>query len=258
MELTRDAFLGGRLRLLQPARGQRAGSDAALLAAAVPARPGERVAELGAGCGPALLALAARVPGVHCLGLEIDRDLVDLANRNACENGLGERVRFVAGDVADPPPDLSPAGFDHVMMNPPFFDEARSRVSPDPARARARSAGPGANAVWIGAARRLLRPGGWLAMIHRCERETELLALLDEGFGEVRLLALRPGGMRPERPAKRLIMLARKGGSGALCRLPDLLLHRPDGGYTDAVEAILRQARPLDLGRAAKGEAEEG
>ncbi|MCW5732307.1 MAG: hypothetical protein KIT20_16235, partial [Alphaproteobacteria bacterium] len=118
-------------------------------------------------------------------------------------------------------------------------------------------AGMGANAVWIDAARTLLRPGGWLTMIHRMEREAELIDLLEDGFGAVRLLALRPGGPRPDRPAKRLILLACKGASGAPRRLPELVLHRSDGSYTDAVEAILRQAHPLDLGARAAGEAKE-
>ncbi|MFZ2468854.1 MAG: methyltransferase, partial [Parvibaculum sedimenti] len=37
---TDDGFLGGRLQLLQPAKGYRAGIDAVLLAASVPARHG--------------------------------------------------------------------------------------------------------------------------------------------------------------------------------------------------------------------------
>ena len=42
-EFTEDAFLGGRLRLRQPKSGHRAGHDAMLLAAATPARSGDRV-----------------------------------------------------------------------------------------------------------------------------------------------------------------------------------------------------------------------
>src|SRR6478736_1511110 len=50
-EFTEDAFLGGRLRLRQPRSGHRAGHDAMLLAAATPARSGDRVVDLGAGDG---------------------------------------------------------------------------------------------------------------------------------------------------------------------------------------------------------------
>ena len=61
--LTEDAFLGGRLRLLQPAQGYRAGVDPVLLAASVPAMLGQRVLELGCGVGAALLCLGRRGTG---------------------------------------------------------------------------------------------------------------------------------------------------------------------------------------------------
>ena len=59
-----DGFLGGRVQAWQPAAGYRAGVDAVLLAAAVPARPGDTALELGAGAGVASLCLATRVPGL--------------------------------------------------------------------------------------------------------------------------------------------------------------------------------------------------
>src|SRR5258705_7947095 len=62
-DITDDAVLGGKLRLLQPRRGHRVGHDAILLAAAVPARLGEQAVDLGAGVGGAGLALAWRGSG---------------------------------------------------------------------------------------------------------------------------------------------------------------------------------------------------
>ena len=69
---TEDAFLGGQLRLRQLKSGHRAGHDAMLLAAATPARPGDRVADFGAGVGAAGLAVARRVAGIDLVLVEID------------------------------------------------------------------------------------------------------------------------------------------------------------------------------------------
>src|SRR2546428_11590636 len=91
-EVTEDAALGGRLRLQQPARGHRVGHDAILLAAACPARAGERAVDLGAGVGAAGLALAARVPGTAVTLVEIDSRLAALAAENAQLNGLAPRL----------------------------------------------------------------------------------------------------------------------------------------------------------------------
>ena len=69
--LTEDGFLGGRLRILQPEKGVRAGIDSVFLAAAVPAHTGDSVFEAGIGPGVAALCLLARSPGVEVTGVEV-------------------------------------------------------------------------------------------------------------------------------------------------------------------------------------------
>ena len=100
--LTEDRLLGGRVTLLQPQGGLRAGHDAVLLAAAVPARAGDRVLELGCGSGAAFLCLAARVPDLTILAVEREPGLASLARQNAERNGLAGRVTVIEGDVAEP------------------------------------------------------------------------------------------------------------------------------------------------------------
>src|SRR5438876_11097540 len=88
LELTEDAFLGGQLRLKQLRSGHRAGHDAVLLAAATAARPGDRIADLGAGAGVAGLAVARRVAGIDLVLVEIDAALAGLARANADANAI--------------------------------------------------------------------------------------------------------------------------------------------------------------------------
>jgi tRNA1(Val) A37 N6-methylase TrmN6 len=91
-QLTEDSLLGGRLRFNQPAEGYRVAIDSVLLAAALPARAGDLVLDVGAGSGAAALCLAARVEGCRVVGLELRRPLARLANDNARLNGLEDRV----------------------------------------------------------------------------------------------------------------------------------------------------------------------
>src|ERR1700675_1324663 len=91
-EFPEGAFLGGRLRLRQPKSGHRAGHDAMLLAAATPARSGDRVVDLGAGVGAAGLAVAKRVAGIELVLVEIDDVLADLARGNASANAIAADV----------------------------------------------------------------------------------------------------------------------------------------------------------------------
>jgi tRNA1(Val) A37 N6-methylase TrmN6 len=109
-------LLDGRVRHDQPAAGFRSGIEPVLLAASIPARPGERVLEGGAAAGAALLCLAARVPGVVGVGVERDSALVALAAANARANRFG-LLSFVAASIPDLP---FGGGFDHAFANPPY------------------------------------------------------------------------------------------------------------------------------------------
>ena len=250
MRVTEDRFLGGRLLLCQPAKGFRAGSDSVLLAAAVPAVSGETALDLGCGVGAGALCLAARVAGVRVVGLDLQSEMVELARQNAAHNNLEMQAEFHVGDVADPPAALAPDSFDHVFANPPYFQTDRSNRPADPSRALARTDVSGQLAAWVRCMIVMARPGGSLTVIHRSERLAELTDLLADGAGDIAVLPLLA---HADRPAKRAIVRATKwvrartGARGEPRHLPGLVLHRPDGAYTDELEAILRGGGPLRL-----------
>src|SRR5258708_17637590 len=135
-----DAVLGGKLRLKQTTGGHRCGHDAILLAAACPARAGERVVDLGAGVGAAGLALALRVAGTNVVLVEIDAALAALAAENAQLNALAARVSSLVLDVAAPASAFAAAGLESEsaargLMNPPLKHSARRITTTDlPAR----------------------------------------------------------------------------------------------------------------------------
>jgi tRNA1(Val) A37 N6-methylase TrmN6 len=228
-DTTEDAFLGGRLRLRQPRSGHRSGHDAMLLAAAIAARPGDRVVEFGAGVGAAGLALAKRAGAIELTLVEIDPWLASLARDNAAANAVAANV--VVLDVTAPAEafastGLSPDSADIVLMNPPFNDAARHRVSPDEARASAHVAEAETLEGWIHAGRRLLKSGGKLALIWRADGLSEVLAALGRGFGS---LAILPVHADAAKPAIRVLVRAVKGGRAPMRMLTSLLLKDESG-----------------------------
>ena len=246
---TDDLVLGGRLRLRQPARGHRVGHDAILLAAATPATPGEVAVDLGAGVGAAGLALAQRVPGLVVRLIELDPQLAELAQTNAARNGLGEYVRARALDVAAPAArfaaaGLGPASADRVLMNPPFRAAGHAQASPDARRRIAHVAPPGALAVWLGTAARLLRHDGTLSVIFRADGLAELLGIIEEAFGAIAILPIHP---KPAAPAIRVIVRAVKGSRAPLALLSSFTLNDADGRPSAEAEAVLREAKVLPL-----------
>jgi tRNA1(Val) A37 N6-methylase TrmN6 len=236
-ESTTDRVLGGRVRLRQPARGYRAGSDAALLAAACEAGEGERVIEAGCGAGAALLAAAVRRPGARFVGVERDPEALALARANIAANGLADRVAAVAGDVAKGFRALGLAPFDAAMANPPFFDDPGALRGPAPAKAGAWLADDGL-AAWTGFLLKAVREGGTITIIHRADRLADILAQLAPKAGSVRIRPIQPFA---DQPAKRVLVRAIKTGKAPLVLLPPLVLHARDAGkHTAEAEAILR------------------
>jgi tRNA1(Val) A37 N6-methylase TrmN6 len=235
--LTEDALLGGRVQLLQPARGYRVAIDAVLLAAAVDAAPGQRILDLGAGVGAVGLCLAARLAGCSIVGIELQEALAELAERNANLNGIAERVRTVVHDIAQPLP-AELGRFDHVVTNPPYLAAAVADPSPDPSKALATVESSADLARWLDVATAAAEPAGTLLIIHRSDRLEEILGHLGRlGWGDVTVKRLPP--------AARILVRARRADRPTRRDAPALTLHRPGGGYTDEAEAVLRHAGAL-------------
>ncbi|HWD27191.1 MAG TPA: DUF2007 domain-containing protein [Rhizomicrobium sp.] len=238
-EISEDRFLAGRILVRQFKGGFRAGLDAVMLAAAVPARGADQVLELGSGAGTASLCLAARVGELRVTGAEIDSELVALANDNAAANGLDARVVFAAADVLDLPPDLK-RDYDHVLCNPPFHAQSGER-SPDAERARA-THDEGCLSNWLSVGVKRTASGGTFTAILRADRLGEALAALPATG--VAVFPLHP---RVGEAAKRVIVQLTKTSRAPLEMRHGLVLHEAGGRYTDLADGILRGEKGLSL-----------
>lgn len=241
---TTDALLGGLVRLKQPRKGQRASADAVMLAAAIVAKSGAQVLELGCGSGVAMLCVAARLKNVHVAGLELQSDLAALCARNIAANSFEDRLRVHEGDLrARRIAGLAPNSFDQVFANPPYFEVARHRVSPHAGRATARAEAEDADVGhWVAAMLRYAKPNAGLTLIHKAERLGDILAAFDGKAGAIRVIPL---WSRPGQPAKRVIVRAVKGSKAPLTLTPGLVLHQPDGSYLPEIDAVLRVGAAL-------------
>lgn len=242
LSASEDSLMGGAIRLRQPRSGYRAAIDPVFLAAAVPAGAGETVLDAGCGAGAATLCLAKRVPDCRITGIEAQRDLVRLANDNAVLNGFADRIAIMAGDILRPPPRLEPGSFNHVMANPPYLAGDAGSAPSDAGKAAATIEGEAELAAWIRFALSAVRPKGSVTFIHRADRMEQLLAQLAQRAGEIVVFPLWPG---QNKPAKRIIVRARKGVATPTRLTPGLVLHEADGRYTAAADTILRHGAAL-------------
>lgn len=244
-DLTCNGFLGGLVQVWQPVAGYRAGVDPVLLAASVPASPGQSVLELGCGAGAAILCLAARVKGLHLTGVELQPAYADLARRNADQNGVP--VEVAQADLTALPTDLRQRQFDHVIANPPYYRPGAHSPAADTGRSIALGEQTPL-ADWIAVAAKRLAPRGYLHMIQKADRLPDMLSACGNGLGSVEVLPL---SARTGRAAELVILRARKGGRASFRLHAPLILHAGDrhhkdgDSYTEEISAVLRDGAAL-------------
>ncbi len=250
---TDNGFLDGRLRILQPRKGYRAGLDAVMVASAIPALPGQRVIEAGAGTGVASLCLLTHIAGLSVLGLEVNPDYAGLARRNAARNGFADQLQIIDGDIAMPADQradhgLDPGSFDHGFANPPYRDEANSRAAADEGRDLAHRLTRDMLRDWAKFLIAMVRPKGTITLILPADLLEEALSLLKNRAGDLLIFPLFP---KSGSPAKRILLQGVKGSRAAPKLLAGLTLHDSNGHYTQEADSILRGkcATPLAASR---------
>lgn len=239
---TEDRILGGRITLRQPEDGFRAGIDPVFLAAACAAKEGNKVLDVGSGTGAAALCLKARIPGVSLVCLDISAQALEMAKESAELSGLTEDVTFLVCDVLAGKLKHPDQPFDAILTNPPFHDPGSSRAEPGSARARATVLADDDHQKWFATCMAALKSRGSIYTVFRADRIDLLLGILSPLAGDIRLLPLWP---KAGAPAKRILVRATKGAKAPVTLLPGIVLHRLDGSYTEAADAILRQAEAI-------------
>ena len=239
MDTTTDAFLNGKVTAVQPAKGYRAGVDAVLLAACVPARSGESVLELGCGVGVASLCLSARVPELDITGIEVQPDYAALAVSNG--------VNAVVADLRTLPDDIRNTQYHQVMANPPYFDRGTGSAAPNTGRDIAMG-GDTPLREWLDVAAKRLAPKGYFTLILRIERLPEVLGHLQGRLGSI---IVRPICARADQEPHLFLLQARHSGRAPFRLLSALIMH--DGtmhdadreNYTDRIRGVLRNGDVL-------------
>jgi tRNA1(Val) A37 N6-methylase TrmN6 len=241
METTLDGILGQRLTLEQPRDGFRIAIDTIMLAASVAAQAGQTILDLGCGVGGAMLCLAARAPDTHVTGIDIQKELIDLCQRNIERNGLADRAVCQNADIMHFD---GHTRFDHVMMNPPYHDKKQHDVSANPVKRTANTGNKDDLGVWIETADKALRPEGMLTLIHRADRMDEIVAEVKKYFGTVSILPLLP---KEGTPAKRVLLRATKVTKTLIQHCCPIILHGTDGHFTEQAENTLRHAYAVEF-----------
>jgi tRNA1(Val) A37 N6-methylase TrmN6 len=207
------AELGGTIKLFQPRRGHRVGTDAVLLARYAHAFGlYGTCADFGASTGGVGLMLAALNPGLQVILIENNPNVAELAQANIHINEMETRVRFYLADVTAKGCErsaqgLGPLSVETVVMNPPYDPPQTVRVSPYKDKEKAFVHTDNFDA-WARTACDMLRPQGHVVLIQRMRFLAPLLNVLAGRFGG---LHIRPVFTKANAPATRVLIRGEKG-----------------------------------------------
>ncbi len=232
--------LDRKVHLYQPGEGGfRTSLDSVMLAAACPAKSGQQVLDAGCGVGGAAFCLLWRVKGVELTGIDWEESYIALAQNNLALNRA--RGEFLCEDIRS----YAPARlFNHVMINPPYFEAGRHTPSPDALRAQANGHQKHDLTLedWIRAAHRLLKSNGTLTLIYPAHGLDRIIQELGKKFGALELIPLWP---HQGDEARRIIVRAIKDRQTSARLLSGIVLHQQNGEYTEAANRILRDGESI-------------
>ena len=230
-----DLQLNG-LQLIQKEQGFRFGVDAVLLSHFANVKKKHRVIDLCTGTGIVSFLVYGKYKPQEVIGLEIQDDMVEMANRSSKLNDTSDIVKFVQGDLKDKALLDSLGRFDVVTVNPPYKLNNAGILNPNDKLAIARHEIMCNLEDVIVSARRLLKDNGRMFIVHRPERLADI-------FGLMRKYKIEPKRVRMVQPntkkAPNIVLVEGQRDGGAFLKWEETLyVYDDNGNYSEEIDRI--------------------
>ena len=225
--LTNDTLFDGRLSIKQAKSGYRFSMDAVALASHAAIKSGDRVLDVGTGCGIIALMLAYLHPDITVYGVEIQKSLADIAVLNVNENSMADRITIFHQDIKTITPSMTSGPVDVVICNPPHTPKPSGRINPDDQLAIARHEIAITLDDLIKTGKRMLTHAGKFIMVYPAKRLVETLTRMHSAQIEPKKTTMIH--TKPDIPAKRILIEGVKNGRPGITIEPPLIIQNENG-----------------------------
>jgi tRNA1Val (adenine37-N6)-methyltransferase len=227
---TLDDLIIDKLQLIQKKKGFRFTLDSVLLAHFATLKENDEIVDLGTGTGVIPLILHARAKKTRIIGVEIQEELAEMAERSVKLNGLEDVIQIVKGDLRGIHKLLGGGKFNLVTANPPYWSLCQGKVSSAESRAVSRHELTCTLEDVVASASKLLNYQGRFAVIYPVDNLLNLFVLLRHYHLEPRKIRFIHSFR--ERSARLLLLEARKSAPAELKVLPPLIIYEKPGQYS--------------------------
>ncbi len=240
-DFSTDTFFNGKIKVKQNRSGYRFSIDAVLLAYHAGKCPGGRILDLGTGCGIIPLIMAYRNPKLTVYGIEVQKELADIATINVKSNNMENQIAIFCRDMKELNCDMISGPVDMVVSNPPYRKVLSGRMNPDQQRAVARHEIKATLFDVIETARRMLLTSGKIVMVYSSDRLTDIITQMRSFNIEPKFLRTIHSNGNSE--AKLILVEGIKGGRPGATIASPLIIYRKDGSYTSEVKQMFMPSR---------------
>lgn len=220
------------LEIIQNRAGYRFTSDAVLLANYVKALPKHRVVDLGTGSGIIAILVAAKTKAKQVIGIEIQPQLADMAQRSVAHNGMSDRITIFNCPMQSAEEKIG-GGFDIAVCNPPYEKAARASLTE---KDICKSEQLVTLEEVVSSAATLLKFGGVFYIINKAKRLAEIIfEMKQKGIEPKKITLIQP---KADKDFDTVIVEGKKGAKPSLVVTKPLIVYGEDGQYTAEVRRI--------------------
>lgn len=235
--LSKDSFFDGSIIIYQNKDGYRFSIDPIILSYHVNPQKKSKILDIGTGCGIIPVSLMYRHKNINITGVEVQKTMFELAEKNINENNFHENINLVNCDIKDFKPQEN-CHFDIIVSNPPYGKTGSGRINPESEKAVARHEILLNLEDLLFKAKSLLKNKGSFYIIYLANRATELLKKMDE-------FSIIPKEIRfihpfNDSPAKLVLCRGILNSNQGAVILPPLFIYQDKNIFSKEMEKIMR------------------